>query len=234
VVTAAESTAVGARLEKVVGTTVEAVEARGKHLLVRFDNDLVLHSHMRMTGAWHVYPAGERWQRPRWQARVVLAAGDRVAVCFNAPVVELFAAREEPLHPSLPGLGPDVLAQPLDLAEVRRRARARDPGTALGELLLDQRVVAGIGNIWRCEALFARRLDPWAPVASIDDGALDALVETAARLMRANVVAFGRDRPRVHGRAGRPCPRCGTTIRARGQGDQARVAYWCPGCQNGY
>src|SRR3954467_12697537 len=113
VVTAASSPVRGAPLERVVGTTVEAVETRGKHLLIRFSSGDVLHTHMRMNGAWHVYPAGERWRKPADDARIVLEAGERVAVCFNAPVVELLRRREEPVHPGLKGLGPDVLVDPL-------------------------------------------------------------------------------------------------------------------------
>src|SRR5439155_14483364 len=114
-----------------------------------------------------------------------------VAVCFNAPVVELLVEREGPAHPALKGLGPDVLAQPLDLDAIRRRARARPPATAIGELLLDQRVVAGIGNIYRCEALFLRRVNPWTPLHTIDDAALDALITTASELLHAGVAATG-------------------------------------------
>ena len=110
---------------KLVGHTVERVEARGKHLLVRFDGGLVLHTHMRMSGSWHVYVAGERWRRPEHEARLVVECGDHVAVCFNAPVIELLVEREEPAHPTLAGLGPDILSQPLDVDAIRTRARAR-------------------------------------------------------------------------------------------------------------
>ncbi|MDP8937232.1 MAG: hypothetical protein M3O23_05830 [Actinomycetota bacterium] len=134
------------------------------------------------------------------------------------------------------------MAEPLDVDGIRRRARAQPPERALGELLLDQRVVAGIGNIWRCEALWAEHLSPWTSVGELDDDRLDALVGTAGRLMRANLgpsgPLSGRDGPvgrperhRVYGRAGRPCPRCSTPIQARAQGQHARTAYWCPACQ---
>jgi endonuclease VIII len=215
-----------------VGRTVERVEANGKHLLVRFDSGHVLHSHMRMTGSWHVYRAGERWRRPPGQARVVLTCGERVAVCFNAPVVELLVPGGEARHPALVGLGPDVLDQPVDLDEIRRRARRRPPETPLGELLLDQRVVAGIGNIWRAESLFLEGRSPWTPVSSLTDDELDALVSTAGRIMREGLAgAAARQGRWVYGRTGRPCPRCRTPIRSRPQGEQARVAYWCPTCQ---
>ena len=219
-----------------VGHTVIRVEANGKHLLVRFDDGHVLHTHLRMTGSWHVYSSGEKWQRPASQAKVSVTCGKRVAVCFNAPVVELLAPGAEENHPSLAGLGPDVLATPLDVDGIRRRARHRPPETPLGELLLDQRVVAGIGNIWRCEALFLEGRNPWAPVSSLADEELDALVTTASRIMKESLdPSSGSGRPRrwVYRRTGRPCHRCGTPIVSRPQGEQARTAYWCPTCQPG-
>ena len=217
-----------------IGRKVEKVEANGKHLLMRFDSGYVLHTHLRMTGSWHVYKAGERWQRPAAQAKVTLTCGDRVAVCFNAPVVELLAPGAEENHPSLAGLGPDVLDRPIDLGEVRRRARQRPPDTPLGELLLDQRVVAGIGNIWRCEALFLEGRNPWAPVSTVSDEELDALVSTAGRIMGESLGPFtGRPQRWVYRRAGRPCHRCRTPVQSQPQGEQARTAYWCPTCQPG-
>ena len=224
-----EATAAAAPM---VGHTVEKVEANGKHLLMRFDSGHVLHTHLRMTGSWHVYSAGERWQRPASQAKVSITCGKRVAVCFNAPIVELLAPGAEANHPSLAGLGPDVLARPLDLEEIRRRARRRWPDTALGELLLDQRVVSGIGNIWRCESLFLEGRNPWTPVSTLTDDELDALVSTAARIMQESLGPFTGRPPRwVYRRTGRPCRRCGTPIQSRGQGEQSRTAYWCPTCQ---
>ncbi len=217
-----------------VGRTVEKVDANGKHLLVRFDSGHVLHTHMRMTGSWHVYRAGERWQRPASQAKVSVTCGQRVAVCFNAPIVELLVPGGERSHPSLSGLGPDVLVRPLDLDEVRRRARSRPPVTALGELLLDQRVVAGIGNIWRCEALFLEGHNPWTPLSAVTDEQVGTLVSTAGRIMTDGLERPASRLPRwVYRRTGRPCHRCRTPVRSRGQGEQARIAYWCPVCQAG-
>jgi len=228
-VTAATSTAA-----PMVGRTVDKVEANGKHLLMRFDSGHVLHTHLRMSGSWHVYSAGERWQRPLRQAKVAVTCGERLAVCFNAPVVELLAPGGEAAHPSLSRLGPDVLDQPLDTAEIRVRARARPPETALGELLLDQRVVAGIGNIWRCETLFLEGHSPWAPLSGLTDEDLATLMGTAHRIMRRSLGPFvGRQQSWVYRRSGRPCRRCGTVIRSRAQGEQARTSYWCPTCQPG-
>ena len=233
--------ATGAALP-MVGETVDKVQSNGKHLLIRFGSGHVLHTHLRMTGSWHVYSAGERWQRPAAQARVTLTCGNRVAVCFNAPVVELLQPGAEANHPSLSGLGPDILARPPDLDEIRRRARRGPAETALGELLLDQRVVAGIGNIWRCEALFLEGRSPWAPVSSLTDEELDTLMTTAARIMGESLgpsgTASGKPGPFtgrpprwVYRRTGQGCRRCGTPIKSRGQGEQSRIAYWCPVCQ---
>lgn len=229
--------------EVIQGRTLEAVESRGKHLLMRFAGGVALHTHMKMTGSWHVYSAGDRWRRPNHEARLILESDDRQAVCFNAPVVELLDRHQEANHPSLATLGPDVLVDPLDLAEVRRRARAATPDTAVGEVILNQSVVAGIGNIYRCEALFACRVDPWLAIVDVSDDDLDRLIQAAARLMRRNLPAaqgFGRDfgggadRPYVYGRARRPCLRCRTPIRvARMGGVNPRDLWWCPSCQSG-
>jgi endonuclease VIII len=239
VVTAATAAKARVDLSPVVGRRVERVEAQGKHLLIHFSEGLVLHTHMRMTGSWHVYPTGERWRKPPSQARVVIETGERLAVCFNAPVVELLTPKEHAGHGALRRLGPDLLGpQPLDQVEIRARARASDAST-VGELLLDQTVVAGIGNIYRCESLFLCRVDPHRPTSDLDDATIEHLVTTAARLLRANAVtsAFDRsfdggpDRPWVYKRSGRPCRRCGATIRRELLGLQARAVYWCPACQ---
>jgi endonuclease-8 len=228
-ITSARSRVLGPMASRLVGANLDAVEAKGKHLLMRFSSGDVLHTHMRMNGTWHVYPAGERWRRPADEARLVLEAGDRVAVCFNAPVIELLAAREERVHPGLRDLGPDVLVDPVDLDEVRRRAATRPPAITVGELLLDQRVVSGIGNIWRCETLFACRVNPWTPVAEVGD--LDHLIRTASRLMQGTIGKAPPSRRAVYRRTGRPCPRCRTPITSTPLGDPPRTVYWCPTCQ---
>lgn len=239
-------TAVESRVEQVPsrvlhGRTVETVEARAKHLLMRLSGGVTLHTHMKMTGSWHVYSAGERWRKPNHEARLILTAGDRVAVCFNAPVIELLDAHQEATHPSLANLGPDVLVDPLDLDEVRRRAALVPPETPIGDLLLQQSVVSGIGNIYRCEALFLERVHPWTPVGEVAPERLDALVLRASRIMRANLPADagfardfggGPDRPYVYGRARRPCLRCRTPIQVRRSGAPTpRDVWWCPRCQ---
>src|SRR5207253_6342415 len=230
--TAVRAAVAGLPALRLVGQRVGRVETRGKHLLLRLDSGQVLHTHLRMSGSWHVYPAGQGWRRPESQARLVLDAGDRIAVCFNAPTVELLQPKAEGAHPSLGRLGPDVLAADLDLAEVRRRARTRPPDMPVGELLLDQQVVSGIGNIWRCEALFLERHNPWTERQKVTDDDLDALVTTAARLMRASVERGPSSvQKSVYRRAGRPCRRCGTLIEARKLGEHARTAYFCPSCQ---
>jgi endonuclease VIII len=208
------------------GTTVTAVEANGKHLLIRFDSGLVLHTHMRMTGAWHLYRPGESWRKPARLARIVLNNQDTVAVLFSAPVVELVREREAVRN--LAHLGPDILAPELDLAEVLSRARASARPT-LGELLLDQRVAAGIGNIYRCESLWRLRLDPWRPPTELSDEELAKVYGEARRMMEDAL--RGRFRPAVHGKTGRSCPRCDGRIACRHQGDPPRFVYFCPTCQ---
>jgi endonuclease-8 len=231
VVTRAEARGPRVPAERLVGMTIDAVDAKGKNLLVRFDSGCVLRSHLRMTGSWHVYSTGERWRRPGHEARFVLEAGERSAVCFRAPVIELLVPGGEHLHPALTALGPDVLVDPLDLDEVRRRAVALAPDATAGDVLLDQRVAAGIGNVYRCEALFLHGTDPMARWADLPDGTLEALVGTASRLMRRNLGSAGREAPWVHGRAGKPCRRCGTPVSCVRTGVTARVLYWCEHCQ---
>ncbi len=229
--------------ERLVGQRVREVEPRGKHLLMWFSpSGLALHSHMRMTGSWHVYRHGERWRKPRHHARFELHVTDWVAVCFSAPVIELLSPRQVARHRSLAALGPDALAEEPDLAEARRRLDDRADWT-IGEALLDQRMLAGIGNVYKNEVLFIHRLDPWSTVSQIDGDTRDAVLQTAVRLMRENV---GRDRVRrvttgdrtaggdglhVYGRHRRPCPRCQRPIAAARQGEQGRLTYWCRSCQ---
>ena len=203
--------------ERLDGLRLESVEAVGKNLLLRFEGGHVLRSHLRMSGRWRVVPRGTpRAGRP-W---LVLRGAEHEAVLWNGPVLEL----DKPL-----GAGPDILAEEPRYEEMLARLRAQ-PARQIGEALLDQRLVAGIGNIWRSEALWEARVSPWAAVADVDE--LQPVVEAAHRLMAASV-AGARPLRRVYRRAGRPCRRCGTAIRAHAQGYGARVAYWCPTCQRG-
>jgi endonuclease-8 len=227
------------RLSRLVGRSVESVEARGKHLLMGFSGGLWLRTHMRMRGSWHRYRIGETWRLPASRASAVLRTDTAVAVCFDAPEVELLSARELERHAALSALGPDLLGRTFDADEAVRRLLA-SPGTSLGEALLNQRAVAGIGNVYKSEVCFLERLDPWAPVRSFDPASLAAALSTARRLLRANVrggarVTTGVGAPGrslwVYGRAGRPCRRCGTLIVGRRQGEAARMTYWCPRCQ---
>jgi len=218
-------------LQRLAGRIVTEVTPVGKHLLIRFDNGLAIHSHMRMQGAWHLYKRGERWRRPAWQMKALLETDDLVAVCFGAPVIDV--VRDETTR--VGHLGPDILTDDWRSDDVAARARAFG-ATAVGEVLLDQRVTAGIGNVYRCEALWQARINPWTKTADLGDEQLTTLFETARKAMRANLKAWDRRFPgygkgAVHGRGGRPCPRCGTTIKVRAQGDHARLTYWCPACQ---
>jgi endonuclease-8 len=224
------------QIQRVIGKRVDAVEAQGKNLLIRFDGGLELRTHLRMNGSWHRYRPGERWRRPPGRARLVLEVDGAVAVCFDAPVVELFESRAERLHPTLSTLGPDLLKPDFDAAEAHRRLNAPERAAmTISAALLDQRAIAGLGNIWRNEALFAERVDPFARVAELDDATLDRLIATSRRLLSASAgVAAGRAPTRVYRRTGRPCPRCGSAIRSAPlRGDVPRTTYWCPACQGG-
>ncbi len=213
-------------LSVLVGASVDAVEARGKHLLIGFSDGRWVRTHMRMKGSWHRYRPGEPWRLPARRAVCVLETDAAVAVCFDAPVVELLTDADLVRHGALRALGPDLLAAAPDLGEAVRRLRDRQ-SVALGEAVLDQRAAAGIGNVIKSESLFMEGLDPWAPVNAFSDAELLAVVGRAAQLLAANTsggrrVTTGRRSPGealwVYRRTGRPCLRCGTLIRARRQG----------------
>lgn len=216
-----------AGIERLDGRRLESAEARGKHLLLGF-GDLALHSHLGMSGGWHLYPRGARWRRPRSSAWAVLSGGGRDAVQFGGPSLQVVLASRLRRDPQLARLGPDVLAAEFDLEAALARLRA-DPTRTLGDALLDQTVVAGIGNIFKSEACFAARLDPWARVADLGEERLRAVLLTARELMQA-AVASGRPPHAVYRRRG-PCAVCGGRVLSRGQGDDNRTTYWCPRCQ---
>jgi endonuclease-8 len=227
------------QLERLVGSVVESVEARGKHLLIGFSGGAWLRTHMRMRGSWHRYAPGEAFRLPLALASCVLETDTAVAVCFDAPEVELLTSADLERHGRLNALGPDLLSASFDAGEAVRRLVAR-ASVPLGEALLDQRALAGIGNVIKSETCFMERADPWAPVGAFSDAELLVAVDRARRLLAANTgggrrVTTGVGAPGaslwVYGRAGRPCRRCGTLIRGMRQGEQARMTYWCPRCQ---
>jgi endonuclease VIII len=218
------------------GRRILRVEARGKNLLFHFDDGRALHSHMRMSGSWHLYRPAEHWRKPERFARAVLVTDEFVAVCFHAPVVELLSPRELARHPSLSRLGPDILGARFDLARAAAGLRSLAP-LSIGEALLAQSALAGIGNIYKSEALFAAKVSPFAPIAQLEDARIERALLAARGLMSASLSGQGRvgatrgGRYRVYGRSGRPCFVCATGIRMRRQGEAGRSTYWCPRCQ---
>jgi endonuclease-8 len=222
------------------GTLIAAVEAVGKHLLIRFADGAVLRTHLRMNGAWHLYRPGERWRRPAHLARAVVEVPGAVAVCFAAPVAVLEHERVD-TGPAIGHLGPDLTRPDLTDGEldacVQRMGALAEPTAEIGDVLLDQRIANGVGNVFKSEVLWACRVDPFTPVAAVDEPTRRNLLTTAAKLLRVNAVARGRRVTHdgglaVYRRRGRGCPRCGTAIRMRRQGEHARSTYWCPFCQS--
>ncbi len=211
------------------GRRFERTETHGKHLLLRFD-ELTLHSHLGMSGSWHAYRQGDAWRKPWGSAWAVLKGDAWEVVQFGGPTLKVLPARAVGREPKLSRLGPDILAADFDPGVVVRSLRSA-AGLALGDALLDQTLVAGIGNIFKSEVCFAARLDPWQPVADLSGEQLDRVVQAAHELM-GHAVDQGRPARAVYRRAGRPCPNCGTTILSRGQGDANRTTYWCPLCQS--
>jgi endonuclease VIII len=209
--------------EKLDGRRLEAVEAVGKNLLFRFEGGLTLRSHLRMRGRWQVRPRNGGSRGRPW---LVLRGSEREAVLWNGPILELHGR-------GIRRLGPDILADPPDFDAMLARFRLADQSRAVGEAFLDQRLVAGIGNLWKAEALWAARVSPWRALGDVSDVELLATLHEAERQMRRSL-EHGKERGRAaYRRVGRPCPRCGTLIRSRGQGDDNRIAYWCPECQRG-
>jgi endonuclease-8 len=250
VVSAARARLPGPQVSRIVGQKIDAVDAAGKNLLIKFDGGLELRTHLGLHGSWHRYRPGETWRRPPSRAALVIEVPGAIAVCFDAPVVELFERRAEVVHPTISMLGPDLAAAQFDAAEAVRRLR--DPAraaTAIGEAVMDQRALAGIGNVFKSEVLFMEKIDPFAPLGQLDDESLERVVATARELLKSNAhpeAAAGRtttvdlktgkrlapSRLWVYDRAGRPCHRCGTLIQAGPQGTELpRTTYWCPSCQ---
>lgn len=233
----------------ITGRTVEDVASHGKWITIHLSGDLILLTHMLMSGSWHVYRPGERWQRSRYDMRIVLATDKFEAVAFKVPVAEFHTAASLAKRPGFSQLGPDVLATNFDEQQAIANLRA-NPGMEIADALLSQRVLAGIGNVFKSEVCFASRVNPFRKVASLSDDELATLLTTARKFLKANVVDGAADRivtysgmrrttrranPEeslwVYGRGGRPCRRCGTPIEMRKQGLDARVTFWCPNCQ---
>ncbi len=223
------------------GRVILEVEPRGKHLFLGLDDARVLRTHLGMWGSWHHYPPGAPWQRPEREAGVVLATGDGVYVCFRPREVEVL--RRQGVRARVLGArqGPDLLAPEPDLAAAAARARELLPPEAPAvDLLLDQRVAAGIGNVYKSEVLFLERLAPLTPLAALAAPDLERLFARARDLLRANTGGGPRvtrpgtdtgDRLWVYGRRARPCLRCATPVERALLGRDRRATYWCPRCQ---
>jgi endonuclease-8 len=250
VVTAARARLPGPQVSLIVGQKIDAVDAAGKNLLIKFDGGLELRTHLGLHGSWHRYRPGETWRRPPSRAALVIEVPGAVAVCFDAPVVELFERRAEMVHPTISMLGPDLLSPNYDQAEAIRRLRDKSRAEMpIGEAILEQRAVAGVGNVFKSEVLFMEKVDPFAPVGSLDEATLARILNTARELLQLNSrsdAPAGRvttvdpktgkklapSRLWVYDRAGRPCHRCGTEIQEKAQGSELpRSTYFCPSCQ---
>jgi endonuclease-8 len=237
---------IAAQDAELVGQDVEEVSAHGKHVLMRFSSGVTLRSHMRMTGSWHIYRTGERWQRPHTEMRIALATADYCAVAFLVHEAELMGPKQ--LAQRVAALGPDVLAEEFDVPEVAARLRQQGERPVC-DVLLDQRVLAGIGNVYKSELLFLARVHPRRPAHTLSEREARVLVERAAQLLRVNVQSAqdgivtshgmrrttGRadpsDRLWVYNRAGRPCRECGELVVTERMGQHARSTYHCPRCQ---
>jgi endonuclease-8 len=219
--------------ERLGGREVESVDAHGKHLFLRFAGDLVLHSHLRMTGSWGTYAEGQRWRRSPRRAWLVLRRDDRVVVQFDGPVLELLTQSRTRFDQRISALGPDIVAAaPFDERRYLRRLREDDPTRTIGDALLDQRTVAGMGTVWRTEACWHAQVDPHRRTGTVSDDEALAMVHAVRPLMQRSAQDGDQNRDRrCYNRAGRPCPRCGTALRGGTLGDDNRPVYWCPGCQ---
>jgi endonuclease-8 len=237
----------------VVGRLVEKVESRGKWCLIYFSGDLILVTHMLMNGSWHLYRTGERWRMGRSRMRVVIRTDNWEAVAFNVPIAEFHTARSLERHSQIPKLGPDVLAAKFTVEDgvARLAAYGRgNPDAEVAVVLLNQRVLAGLGNVYKSEVAFAAGVNPFRAMRTITRREMETLVDFAHRYMKANVAegkgdgivtytgnrrttgAMDREeRLWVYGRKGQECRRCGTAVMMRKQGEQARSTYWCPECQ---
>ena len=228
--------------QRIVGRTVERVFAAGKHLIIDFSGGLHLRTHMRMNGSWHIYRPAERWRRPRREMRVVVGTDEYVAVGFSIPVAEFLDDRGMRRQDDLRKIGPDFSAADFDSEEALARISARQD-TEIADVLLNQRVVAGIGNVFKSEVLFLAGISPFVAVSNVAETDLKRLIAISRKQLRYNVTHERSDRVTtgsmdrstklwVYGRGGAPCRRCATPIAYRKQGVHARGTYWCPRCQN--
>jgi endonuclease VIII len=204
------------------GRRLEGVDAVGKNLLLRFEGGVVLRSHLRMKGRWRVLRRDTPIFGTPW---LVIRGDDYVGAMFNGALLEFDRGVAQ-------RLGPDILDEQPDYDEMLTRFRRQDQRRAVGDTLMDQRLVAGIGNLWKAESLWHARVSPWQPLADVSDDELSATLRHAHRLMQDRLDGT-RSRAQVYRRKGHPCRRCGTPIRSWPQGDGARMAYWCPECQRG-
>ncbi len=237
------------RVSPIAGRTIERVEAMGKHLLIFFSGGLVLRTHMRMNGSWHLYRHTDRWRRGRSHARIVIETDQFLAVGFDVPVAEFVKEAQLERTPALQRVGPDLLRSDFDEEAALAKLRA-DPSRPVEEALLDQRVMAGVGNVFKSEILFVCGVHPFEPVGALDEATLERLVRTARAQLAANSGVplpgatrawqgprrtTGRANPKeslwVYGRTGAPCRKCGTAIASRRQGLHGRSTFWCPACQ---
>lgn len=240
---------------QLIGQRVDCIEARGKHLLMFTDQDRVIHSHLGMTGSWHLYASHEAWRKPETYAHLWLkmANGDeaarektdcgnstdlRVVVCFTPKILEVLTRTELKRHPWINRLGPDLLANAPDIERIRQRFRTHNQ-TPIGEAIMNQSIMCGVGNVYKSEALFVCRIDPFAKVTTLDDDQLRELSQTSRKLMLRNLAGYPRrtrsslnnERVWVYGRSGKPCLNCGDRIQMTRQGDLGRSTYFCPTCQ---
>ena len=233
--------------EKLAGRDVRAVDTHGKNLFVRFDGGLTIYSHLRMGGVWGVTRRGERWRRSPRRAWLVIRTPEHEVVQFDGPVLELMTDGRSRIDGRIAQLGPDMLAPDgFDEDAFLRRLRSDDQTRGLGEALLNQRIVAGMGTIWKAEGCFIAGIDPWRRLSEVTDAEALAVVHAARPLMQLSVENGGRPvtwRPEVpprgrenrywvFGREGLPCRRCDTLVSQRGQGDDNRRTFWCSTCQS--
>lgn len=210
------------------GSVIEEVRRNGRHVEIEWDDGVVLSTNLRLSGEWHLYRRNERWRRPTSEARVVIEVEEWVAVCFNAPQVETYRVLDRGRHPQSGGAGPDISVQGADLVMCTQRLLAyRNPDAVVADVLTDNSVMMGLGNVVRSEVLWAVGLSPFARVGDLSYEDCQVLVETASRLIHAKVPA----EPAVYGRHGQQCNRCRGTIEFKVAGEHRRGLFWCAGCQ---